>query len=484
MIHDSIKSPPASATGPGAVRNTFVRHDPVSGAVASNAPAFTVEEACAAAAAAHAAFPAWAALGPNARRAFISKAADLMEARAKDFQAIMARETGCAPAWAGFNARLAAGMLREAAAMTTQIKGEVMQADKPGCFAMSVRKPAGVCLGIAPWNAPIILGVRAIAMPLACGNTVILKASEISPATHLMIGEVFAAAGFPPGVVNIVTNAPEDAHDIVTALIAHPAVKRVNFTGSTRVGRIIGALAGQHLKPVLLELGGKAPLVVLDDADLDAAVAAAAFGAFMHQGQICMSTERIVVQESVADAFVAKLAAKALTLKGGDPRKGETILGSLIGPEPVERIRGLIDDALGKGATRAAAGKAEGTFMDAVVLDHVTPHMRIYDEETFGPIACVIRAVDDDDAVRIANDSEYGLSAAVFTKNIDRALSVANRIDSGICHINGPTVHDEAHMPFGGTKSSGYGRFGGAAAVNEFTDLRWITIESEQHYPF
>jgi acyl-CoA reductase-like NAD-dependent aldehyde dehydrogenase len=476
-----LDKPQAAATPDG---KTFDRKNPITGALATRAKAFTAAEASAVADVAAAAFPAWSALGPNARRAFLNKAADIMQARSGELTEIMAKETGCTPAWAGFNAYLAPGMLREAAAITTQISGEIIPADKPGCMAMGVRRAAGVCLGIAPWNAPIILGTRAIALALACGNTVILKASELSPGTHLLIGKIFEEAGFPSGVVNVVTNAPEDAHDIVKALIAHDAVRRVNFTGSTHVGRIIGALAGHYLKPALLELGGKAPLVILDDADLDAAVDAAAFGAFMHQGQICMSTERIVVQNTVGDAFIAKFVAKAAKLTAGDPSTGKNILGSLVGPEPIERIKALIKDALDKGAKMVVGGRSEGTFMDATVLDHVTPAMRIYHEETFGPVVCVVRAGDDNDAVRIANDTEYGLSAAVFTKHIDRALSVANRIDSGICHINGPTVHDEAQMPFGGVKGSGYGRFGGQAGINEFTDLRWITIENEQHYPF
>jgi acyl-CoA reductase-like NAD-dependent aldehyde dehydrogenase len=396
----------------------------------------------------------------------------------------MATETGATAGWAGFNVGLAAGMLREAAAMTTQISGEVIPSDKPGCIAMAVRQPAGVVLSIAPWNAPVILGVRAVALPLACGNTVILKASEICPGTHRLIAECLRDAGLPPGVVNVITNAPEDAPNLIEALIAHPAVRRINFTGSTRVGRIIAQTAAKYLKPALLELGGKAPLIVLDDADLDAAVAAAAFGAFMNQGQICMSTERIVLDNKVADAFVAKLATKADSLVAGDPRKGGTPLGSLIGADAVDRIQGLIKDAVSKGARVVAGGRSEGTLMSATVLDHVTSVMRIYGEESFGPVVGIVRVNSADEAVRVANDTEYGLSAAVFGRDIARAMDVAKRIESGICHINGPTLHDEAQMPFGGTKASGYGRFGGKAGVAEFTELRWITIETgPQHYP-
>ncbi|MFL5156590.1 MAG: aldehyde dehydrogenase [Microvirga sp.] len=463
---------------------TFERRDPITGDVASRAAAASVADAQAAADAAAAAFPAWSKLGPNARRSVLLKAADLLEGRAAEFVNLMATEIGATAGWAQFNVKLAAGMLREAASLTTQITGEIIPSDKPGCVSMAVRQPAGVVLGIAPWNAPVILGVRAIATPLACGNTVVLKASEICPGTHHLIGAVLREAGLPAGAINVITNAPENAPEIIEALIAHPAVRRINFTGSTRVGRIIAETAARFLKPVLLELGGKASLVVLDDADLDAAVAASAFGAFMNQGQICMSTERIVVDNAVADDFVAKLAAKAESLQAGNPRHGNFALGSLVGVEAAERIGGLVNDAVSKGAKLLAGGRVDGTVMSATVLDHVTPAMRLYGEESFGPVVCVIRATGVEEAVRIANDTEYGLSAAVFGRDITRALEVAHRIDSGICHINGATVHDEAQMPFGGVKASGYGRFGGKAGIAEFTELRWITIETgPQHFP-
>jgi acyl-CoA reductase-like NAD-dependent aldehyde dehydrogenase len=421
---------------------------------------------------------------PSLRRAKLMKAADLLEGRADDFAAAMAEETGATAAWARFNLELGAATLREAASITTQITGTLIPSDKPGMTAMALRRPVGVVLGIAPWNAPVILGVRAVAMPLACGNTVVLKTSEICPRTHRLIGEVLRDAGLGHGVVNIISNAPADAARVVEALIAHPAVRRVNFTGSTRVGRVIAEVAGRHLKPCLLELGGKAPFVVLDDADLEEAAKAAAFGAFLNQGQICMSTERIVVDEAVADAFVEKLARLAAPLLAGDPREGFPALGSIIGPEAVERIDGLIKDAVFKGARILSGGQVRGSLIDATVLDHVTPAMRIYAEESFGPIAAIIRVRGVDEAVRVANDTDYGLSSAVFGQDIRRALDVASRIEAGICHINGPTVHDEAQMPFGGVKASGYGRFGGTAAIGEFTELRWITLSSlPGHYP-
>jgi vanillin dehydrogenase len=463
---------------------TFDRIDPFTGQVASRAAAASVADAIAAVDAANAAFPAWAAMGPGERRAKLLKAADLLDARGAEFSELMTAECGAIGPWGHFNSHFAASLMREAASMTTQITGEVIPTDKPNNLAMAIRQPVGVVLGIAPWNAPVILGVRAIAMPLACGNTVVLKASEMCPGTHALIGTIMRAADLPPGVVNVVTNAPADASKIVETLIAHPAVRRVNFTGSTRVGRIVAETAARYLKPVLLELGGKAPMVILDDADLDEAVKAAAFGCFANMGQICMSTERLIVDEKVADAFVEKFAAKARALPHGDPR-GHVILGSLVTKEAVTRNKELLDDAVSKGAKVVAGGEFNGTVVSATVLDRVTPAMRIYTEESFGPVKPIIRVKDTEEAIRVANDTEYGLSAAVFGKDIARALGVAKRIQSGICHINAPTVHDEGQMPFGGTKASGYGRFGGKAAIDEFTELRWITIQTGSHpYPF
>lgn len=464
---------------------TFDRLNPISGEVATRHAAATVVDAEAAANAAAAAFPDWSRGGPTLRRQLLNRAADLLEQRTPDFTAAMAAETGAAASWAGFNCFLAASMLREAASMTTQIKGELIPSDKPGAMAMALRQPVGVVVGIAPWNAPVILGARAVAMPLACGNTVVLKGSELCPMTHRLIGEVMRDAGFPPGVVNVVLNAPDDARAVVNALIAHPAVRRVNFTGSTRVGRLIAEEAARHLKPCLLELGGKAPLIVLDDADLDEAVKAAAFGAFFNSGQICMSTERIIVDHKVADAFVDKFAARAASLKAGLPGAEGCALGSMIGAEAAGRVKALIDDAVAKGARLASGGQTpEGSIMQTAVLDHVTPAMRLYGEESFGPVAAVMRFHDIEEAISLANDTEYGLSSAVFGRDVVRALDVAQRIESGICHINASTVHDEGQMPFGGVKASGWGRFGGQAAIAEFTDLRWITVQTAaQHYP-
>jgi acyl-CoA reductase-like NAD-dependent aldehyde dehydrogenase len=464
---------------------TFVRANPISGEPATTAAAASVADAKAAADAAAAAFPKWSATGPSERRAKLMKAAELLEARAQQFASVMMAETGSTLGWGHFNCHLAAGMLREAAALTTQIQGEVVPSDVPGMLAMAVRQPAGVVLGIAPWNAPVILGVRSVAVPLACGNTVVLKASEVCPATHRLIGTVLKEAGMGDGVVNVITHDAKDAGAIAETLIAHPAVRRINFTGSTRVGKLLAQTAAKYLKPILLELGGKAPLIVLDDADIDAAVNATVFGAFANQGQICMSTERVIVDEKVADQFAAKLAARVAALPSGDPREGDVVLGSVVGKPTVDRVQHLVKEAVAAGAKVLTGGEAKGTVMKGIVVDHVTPSMTLFREESFGPQVSITRVKSPEEAVKLANDTEYGLSAAIFSRDIARALELAKKIDTGICHINGPTVQDEAQMPFGGVKGSGYGRFGGKAGIAEFTELRWITIQtSPRHYPF
>jgi vanillin dehydrogenase len=390
---------------------------------------------------------------------------------------IITDETGGTFGWGMFNGMLAAGMLREAAAQAYSVTGEIIPADLPGAFYMATRQPAGVVAAIAPWNAPLILGVRAIALPLAYGNTVVLKASEESPAVHLAIAEILEEAGFPRGVVNVITHTREDAPDVADALIAHPKVRRINFTGSTEVGRIVAEKAGRHLKRVLLELGGKNPLLVLRDADIDYAVRATAFGAYMHQGQICMSADRVIVERAVADEFVEKLTHKAGSLKVGNPKEPDTAIGPLVNAGSLKKVQSLVDDAVRAGAHVTTGGKADGLIYHPTVLTGVTPTMRIYAEETFGPVAPVVLVDDVEEAIRVANDTRYGLSAGIITNDFNKGLAIAERIESGIVHINDQPVNDEPQVPFGGVKESGWGRFGGRAALDEFTDLRWVTVQ-------
>jgi vanillin dehydrogenase len=463
---------------------SYEQHFPYDGAAVGTAAAAGREDARAAVDAAQAAFGEWSHSAPGQRRMILLKAAELLLERAPEIAQIVTEETGGVFGWGMFNCDLAAGMLREAAAQAYGLIGDVIPSDVPGKLAMGVRAPAGVVVAIAPWNAPVILATRSIATPLAYANTVVLKASEICPRTHAAVVHALEDAGLPPGVINLVTNAPEDAADVVDELIAHPATRRINFTGSTRVGRIIAENAGRHLKRVLLELGGKAPMIVLGDADLDRAAAAASFGAFFHQGQICMSTERIVADRSIADALAEKLAEKAKALNVGDPREQTTHIGPLVNEAAVKRVTELVRDAVDNGARTLSGGEPDGMLFPPTVITGVTPEMRVYSEESFGPLASIVAVDGPDEAVRVANDTEYGLAAAVFSENVPFALELAQRIESGICHINDTTVQDEPQMPFGGVKASGFGRFGGRAALEEFTELRWISVqELPRQYP-
>ena len=462
----------------------FDRKNPVAGEVVTTAAAGLAADVDRAVQSCAQAFGEWSAMGPSQRRGILNACADALEAKTPDLIKLGSEETGGSGPWIGFNVMLAARILREAAAMTTLIKGEIIPSDKPGTLSMAMRQPVGVLVGMAPWNAPVILGVRSFAMPLACGNTVVMKASEKCPGLHRMIGDAMAEGGLPPGVLNIVTHSAEDAPEVVNALVDHPLTRRINFTGSTRVGQIIAERAAKHLKPCLLELGGKAPQIVLDDADIPGAVNAAIFGAFMNQGQICMSAEKIILDDSIADDFAAQFAARAEALKTGKPNE-QVHLASVADRDTIDHVARLIADAEAKGAKVLTGGApAKGTIMPATIVDHVTPEMEIYSSESFGPVTTVIRVKDVEEAIAVANDTEYGLTASVFGQDTRRALQVAQRIQTGICHVNGPTVGDEAQMPFGGSKRSGYGRFGGTASIEEFTELRWITIEDPgQHYP-
>lgn len=468
---------------PAADGATFERTGPLSDQAVTRAAAGKAADAVAAVEAAAKAFPVWSALPPGEKRNRLLKAADLLAARAPEFIRLGIEEMGSSAAWYGFNVHLSANMLRDAAGMVTQIQGSVIPSDVPGRLAMAVRAPAGVVLSMSPWNAPVILATRAIAMPLACGNTVVLKASENCPAVHELLVKTLHEAGLGDGVVNLVTHSAADAPEVVQTLIAHPAVRRVNFTGSTHVGKIIAKQCAEHLKPVVLELGGKAPVIVCEDADLDEAANAITFGAFFNQGQICMSTERLLVNEQVADALIERLKVKIDGLVTGDPN-GQVHIAHVESRRAAERIMQLVDDAERQGAQAITGYRVEGTAISPILLDGITPAMKLYTEESFGPVCTLERVKDDEEAIRKANESAFGLSAAVFSRDIPRAMAIAGRIESGICHINGATVNDEAPMPFGGMKDSGYGRFGSNASIDAFTELRWITIQqSKKQYP-
>ena len=410
-----------------------------------------------------------------------------MESRTGQIVGTMAHEAGGTRPWAHFNARLGADILREAAASVTAPRGEVLSSQEEGVLGLAVREPLGVVAAFAPWNAPVILGVRAVAGPLAAGNTVVVKPSEDAPvACGLLLADVLREAGLPDGVLNVVTNDRADAATIAETLIADPRVRAVNFTGSTNVGRVIGRLAADHLKPAVLELGGKNAVIVLDDADVDHAVDAVAFSVFMNSGQICMSADRVLVHASLAEEFTDKFTAKVAALRSGDPDHPETVVGPLVSASAAERVAGLVRDAVAEGATvLTVGGRAERAVHPATVLTGVPRNAELYYAEAFGPLCVVETFADDDTAVALANDTENGLTCGIITENATHGLAVAHRVRTGIVHINDQSVADEPHAPFGGVKASGYGRFGGRWGIEAFSNTRWVTIATRHaRYPF
>jgi vanillin dehydrogenase len=464
---------------------------PWGGGVYARVAAGTPADITRAADAAQAAFPGWSSLGAFERRGIFLRAADVMAKRADEVIVALAQETGASRLFAQFNLAFCIEVLREAAAASTRPVGELLPTSIPGAYSMAQRIPFGVVGAISPWNAPLVLGTRSIAIPLAVGNTVVMKPSEDAPITcGLLLADVLAEAGLPAGVLNVVTNDLADAGDVVAALIADPRVRMVNFTGSTNVGRIIGVQAAQHLKPAVLELGGKNPLIILEDADPDLAVDAAVFGAFMNSGQLCMSTDRIIIHQSLAERFIAQYVARIKALPAGDPADPATIVGPLINTRGAQRISKLIKDAASKGASLLTGDGAiegpNGTLIRPVVLTGVTTDMDIFAAEIFGP-ATVIHPVDSTEAaIDLANNTEYGLTGGVISRDLNAALDVVSRVRSGIIHINDQGIADEPMAPFGGVKNSGYGKFGGTAGIESFTEQRWVTIQHNGRptYPF
>ncbi|MEV0407172.1 aldehyde dehydrogenase family protein [Actinoallomurus sp. NPDC050550] len=459
---------------------------PCTGEVYALVAAADAEDVRAAVGAAHAAFPRWAATPPSARRALLMSAADLLESRLAEFSNIMLNETGGTRAWARVNVKVTADQMRQAATAATAPAGHLPATDRTGQWSLAVREPAGVVAAIVPWNAPLILCARTIMVALAVGDTVVLRPSEDAPITSgLFLADVLRDAGLPDGALNVVTNDRDDAPAVIEALIADPRVRRVAFTGSTAVGRIVGRLAGEHLKPAALELGGKNPIIVCEDADLDHAVSAIAYAKFQNSGQVCLAVDRIILNRAIAGEFTTRFVEKAASLRQGDPADPDTVIGPLINERAVERIAALVDDAVGKGARTLLGGGADGRNYPVTVLDGLTPEMRVYHEETFGPVASLYTVADDDAAVALANDTDYGLTSAVFTRDTARALSIARRLRHGSAHVNAHTIQEEPQAPIGGIKDSGFGAFGGPQEIDFFTEARWITLaEQSEPLPF
>ena len=432
--------------------------------------------------AAYAAKDVWGRTLAAERELILQRAADILESVRQDVVDLLIDEAGSTFGKAQFEVSFTANMLRAVSGEARRIQGSVMPADIPGMMSIAVRRPLGVVAGIAPFNFPLILATKKVSLALAAGNTFVLKPSEETSLVGLKIAEIFQTAGLPAGVLNVV---PGTGPTIGPVLLSDPRVRLVSFTGSTAVGRAIAVECAKQGKKVILELGGKSPLIVLKDADLDYAVATACFGIFIHQGQICMAGSRIIVEAPIYEAFLERFVAKAKTLKVGDPRDPHTVIGPLIRSSQCGFIDGKIEETVAAGARLLLGGTHEGNFYHPTVIADVKPGMTAFREELFGPVAAVVRAQDADHALKLANDTAYGLSSAVLTNDLQLAMRFALELEAGMVHINGPTVHDEATVPFGGVKDSGNGREGGHWSMDELTETKWITIQlGRRQYPF
>jgi acyl-CoA reductase-like NAD-dependent aldehyde dehydrogenase len=455
----------------------FEDRNPFDGSLVASVAAAGRPEAAAAVAAAAEAFPAWSESPPETRQRLFLAAAARLDERHQEVVELLAVETGATRVFAAGQLAWVGGALRLAAGLVYRSRGELIPSDTEGSMHLAVRRPLGVVAGITPWNGAQIVGWRTVIAPLAYGNTVVLKPSELAPITAgLLIAEIAEEVGFPAGVLNVVTHAPGEAGPIADELFENEAVRCLNFTGSTRTGRALAERAAGQLKRSVLELGGHNPLLVLRDADLEYAVDAAVFAAFLHQGQVCLNARKAIVEEPLADAFLERLQGRAEALRVGDPR-GDVDLGPLIGADAVAAVRRAIDDAVGRGARLLCGGESDGNCVRPAVLTDVPPEAEIYREEVFGPVLVVERAADAEAALRIANDHRYGLAAGIITADQDTGLELAARIRAGVVHVNDQTMHDEPQMPVGGVGDSGWGR-SGPSAIEDFTYLQWLSTQS------
>jgi acyl-CoA reductase-like NAD-dependent aldehyde dehydrogenase len=408
------------------------------------------------------------------REAILSRTAGLLEQNREEFVEILIDEVGSPMGKAQFEVQYAIGCLRAAAGVARQIRGETIPPDIPGRLSISVRQPLGVVASIAPFNVPFLKHTKLSSTPLATGNTVVLLASEFASVTALRLAELYKEAGLPDGAFNVITGLGADIGDSLTT---HPLVRAVMFTGSSRVGQHISELCAKQRKRVVLELGGKNPLVILKDANIDAAVEAAAFGSFFFQGQACMASSRIYVERPVMDEFVDKFKAKAEALGMGDLHDPSTWLGPIISDRQRNRVRTHIEDAREKGVNIVTGGEWDGNRCKPTILTGVNEEMTVCREETFGPVTSIYPVDSPEEALEKANDTNFGLSAAVFTQDIDKALTLAQSINAGMVHINAPTLNDEPHVPFGGIGDSGFGREGTDIDIDTLTEWKWITVQ-------
>lgn len=427
----------------------------------------------------------WAALPPAARSAVLTRAADYLEANRDEIAELLSAESGSSALKAGIELGLVIGATREAATFPTRVHGRILPSNTPGKENRIYREPVGVVGVISPWNFPLILSQRSVAPALALGNAVVLKPASDTPLSGgLVLAKAFEEAGLPAGVLSVI---PGSGSEIGDYFVEHEVPSLISFTGSTPVGQNVGRLAigGTRMKRVSLELGGNAPFVVLSDADLDVAVRGAAMAAFLHQGQICMSVNRIIVEASIYDEFVERFAQHVETISFGDTANPKNIIGPIINDDQVASVRGKIALARDEGARQVVTGQIEGRVIAPQVFAEVRPEMELFREEIFGPVVGIVKAADEADALHLANDTVFGLSSAVFTRDIERGVRFARGIKAGMTHINDITVNDEAHVMFGGEKNSGLGRFNGDWAIEEFTTDHWIGVQSTPlQFPF
>ena len=457
--------------------------EPATGAVLATVGLANADDIGAAAAAAKRAQPQWAAQPGPQRAALIRRAARLLEDNRAEVEGWLVREGGAIPGKAAFEVELVLGELWEAAALPTQPWGQLLPTSEAGRQSIAKRVPLGVVGVISPWNFPLILSARAVAPALALGNAVILKPDvQTAVSGGVLLARLFELAGLPDGVLHML---PGDAGP-GGALAAHPDVAMISFTGSTAAGRMVGEAAGRTLKRVSLELGGNNALIVLDDADIDVASSAGAWGAFLHQGQVCMTAGRHIVLEAVADQYLERLTDRAQKLPVGDPYTEQVALGPLINERQLANVDRIVTETVAAGAQLRTGGTHERLYYQPTVLGGVTPSMPAFREEIFGPVAPVIVVKDVDEAVRVANDTEYGLVAAVQTGSVERGLEIADRLNTGIVHVNDQTLNNDAYAPFGGTGASGNGsRFGSQSSWDEFTQWQWVTARPQAHgFPF
>ncbi|KAI1172572.1 aldehyde dehydrogenase domain-containing protein [Nemania sp. FL0916] len=470
---------------------TFPVYNPMTGSKIYDCASATKDDYSRAIQSASVAFKTWSRMGPSAKRIIFLRAADILEKYMEtEAPALMSAEVSGTKHWTKVNAISSVGNLREAASLVSQIKGEVLPADAPGTTVLVERQPLGVVLAISPWNAPASLTVRAIATPLICGNTVILKPSEFSPKNQDLVVRAMIEAGLPKGCLHFLPVSPESTPAITEFAVKHPLIRHINFTGSDRVGRIIAGHAATCLKRCVLELGGKAPVIILEDANLDDAVEAVVFGSLANAGQVCMSTERVLLHESIASAFKTALLTRIQKITVGNHEDDPNVsISGLFTAASTKRVQNLLNGAVSSGAKLlcgdVSAFGPNQTIMAPHVVDEVTPDMEIFQRESFGPLVCLTTFANDDEAVGLANNSDYSLSASVFSRDVMRALDVARQVRSGSCHVNNPSVYIAAGTPNGGVGgASGYGRFGGMAGVLEFTELKIISLgKSGVKYP-